>query len=1106
MTIIAQCLATEAIIMIDSNKREQLMLYINSINLPPLNSNSLHDYASLKNHIIEREFRDEVAALSLMLSDDNIDFEQCFKARCQARSQANRDTCLNPLAMPDGACNKLYQTFVDQLYGPGSADQWWSLFYPGINTYLTYEVVFDTSQPKPYFPARPYPLTCQLVYSPLPALPMNREELAYYVVSGSLILDTRLIAGLPFKGQLSFYQALKTKEPALAKKLYHHNQAFKTLFLDMQYILEKSPPYDVIRQFMHELRLGGQHVTGSEVASLSAQVAYTEFLNYWQSLPTELQSHLLTLTDSTGTITFKTIFDALANSNCVESTAGMIQKLLENPANHSCLQAHPGLNPQYLKAITERYKALGKSMHLDTQGCDNTILLPHYYLEQSFSNFFITDTQELLVLLISFPAEYFNLLFQHAKLPEHHLFLQELNIICSMLDQDKVNALNQAIIYNLRRFGELSQLLRVAIRNKNHQLVAMLFNGIPATTLVDLLNTPDYRHYPPFLALEAYDTPESLLIILNFCQQQGLLATVLNQNTQGQTLLHLAANFPESLQLLLSFYPEEARLAALIKPDDCGNTVLLLCNNDSSSAIILPYYEQSNRSWTDEKNRANWNRLFMRVSNDADPKHVIETYQTMQAAFPGSNILLEKDFTGSTLLHRAVSRSLRMAKTILRLLSEDERQTILIEPNNDNETPIYQAVIHISAKLIMPAVLDSLPISKRFNILTEGEVQRESPLSVAARKQLLVNTVLPHLPIDQHLAVLQHQKNNQQLPALFLSVRMLNCLRSLLQFLAEPIRPDVLTIYDSQGNTILHTIDYFNENIGFLCTSIPQEQVLTALLKKNNHGKNALQCHLSKIRLPNSIAPLLALFAEEVRLSMVLEPFPCNQNESPLQSKSILDISTTKSNLFLSIFNMLSPSQKQTALLANYCASNRLVIQILINSGKHTDAFFKTLFSSLEPQTLSTILEVRDEKKDSLLHYASNDPKLFRHLLLTIPPSQRQSALLSPNDAAETPLDLVIRNAKCREELQLDILQNKLKPYTDTPGFFNHNTIVINKLLAFLDPMRCSSVCFSQNELEALSQEPLCSIFKDWEDQSGLTINDFFPVQQDAPSIIMLHQ
>ena len=582
-------------------QKEQLIELITRISaLVSISDNQAPpDYASLKELVINQELTDELAALKNILDGDFNNFAETFKKRCQQRNQRNTNTCLSMTAMPGGVCNQLYWQIAIIVFKPQTYAELFTLFFPDVNVQLSCTLQLNDKQPESKYPdISLVTLQFQQLHadSSLNALP-DATVPAHFVIAGKLIFDLQDIAAFDFVMHEKFHAGLQAHFPDLALKLYQHNDALKTLHNKLLLVTGHGQSLkQVIQRFIRECKTGGNLITGEEYATISTQVAYTEFVHYLEGLSSAMKTALLNMkTNSHPHLSLSDIWNHLKQGNCVETAARDLDSVLNNKENESLLNTSPNVASEDKAEILRQYRK-PQTANLPVTGNEVTTVLPEVYLSQYLSLIVINDTENYLDFLLNFPPDSYTRLLQYANItctPELPLTLARF-IASGGIDSAQLALFEQAIIANHEKSGGKSAVLKFALIAKAISLLTSVLDLYDSSELLDTIKQKDSRGVT--ILHRAATNPEALKIILASLPEEQRLEAVKEKDEYGNNVLHLAVENPEALNVILALYPEEQRLEAVKEKDRNGSNILhRAATNPAALNVILASLPEEQR-------------------------------------------------------------------------------------------------------------------------------------------------------------------------------------------------------------------------------------------------------------------------------------------------------------------------------------------------------------------------------------------------------------------------------------------------------------------------------------------------------------------------------
>ncbi|KTC96219.1 Ankyrin repeats (3 copies) [Legionella feeleii] len=817
----------------------------------------VHDYPSLKAQTIQQELHDEIEALVKLLGEGLETFRQGFLDRCKQRAEQNANSCLSLFAMPDGECNQLYWHIAARLFEPKTMGDLLGILAPNITTLVSYEVASDANQgslreraKNPVFHFEERDLS-SLNQEP------SRAALGELAVSGNHLFEVTNLVQFDFATHEKFFDAFQQQYPELAATLYQHNEAFKTLQKNLVIVSKGRSPREVIQEFIQQLLLGGETLTGETYASLEAQKAVTDFFGYLESLPDSLKQALLGL-KTKKSFSLNDVCEHLRNENCVEQAASYLKDILNNEANTVKLDTRPHLSPEQLQAIQRPY---GRIYPLPAASTNTTTTLPIHYLEESLNQLVIDDEQAYLNLILAFPPSYYSLLFKHAQITCEPALPEELGemIENGFFNEEQLAALNQAIVDNSERLGGLSECLQFALYN-NYELIKLILTPLPSNERLAPFKIK-YRKDETFLHFLT-EEPEALRTVLPLLPESERLALVNEKDATGNSTLHLAANNPEAIKAILTSLPESDRLVAVSTKNSKHNSTLhLAANNPGALKAILDSLPESDRLAAINIKNSDGERILHCAADNSEALKVILT------SLPESvrlTAVKKKNGEGNSSLHYVIDKR-EALETILTLLPEDQRWEAVKQRNSNNASLLHRLVYY--KKNALGVVFGLLHESHRLAAIQEKNRAGNSLLQRLFSQPETIIMLLTLLPkADRFAAVTEKDDRGNTL----LHRVEVQTLASLLALLPETERLAALTIQNKRGNSVLHTMPIDNwAAMAAVLTVVPEDKRLAALRDRDHEGERSLLLRIADE--PKILQAVLTLLPETDRLTALLE-------------------------------------------------------------------------------------------------------------------------------------------------------------------------------------------------------------------------------------------
>jgi hypothetical protein len=581
------------------------------------------DYSSLKEAVILQEYQQELRFLSEALHE-GLTFEESFKQRCIERALNNEGTCLSFYAMPSGDCNTLYWSIAFALFEPQTMGEILNIVCPQIKYCLNIrelelqDNVKSRRRMQSFFKEHafaPFELEKQDIQQLKGSAQL--EHLPNFVIRDEYLLDLRQVNQFSFDAYRSLYKSLQ-KYPRLAEKVSQHNHAFKTLDVTIRQIEGSGfTPYEAIMHLIKALRLGGETVTGQMYASLNAQVAYTDFKNYWKSLPNPTQNALEWLADEHGN-TLSDVFKRLDKENCVEGAAKDLNKIVNYGANKTQLNIHIKVDKATLAQLKNTC-----SQQISVIGHDETLKLPLDLSRKNLSSIAINNLEEFSLALVNFMPEFYAELLRCVKDDStRHQYIKYLLSENTILNNEQRKVFLEGVAKHYPQLGlhvalllSLSDNLLIFIESlkKNFTIIELLevltYDRYSYSEFDSEFDFVKHRYKNRSIMNVAASYPERLKEILSlFPEQKDKLSIIQWGFMEGKSVLHEVANNPQCLSVCLNLYNSSKDLFnAITKRVDQGLSVLhKAAGNHECLKLILNRFERDVDKlnfirWVDEK-------------------------------------------------------------------------------------------------------------------------------------------------------------------------------------------------------------------------------------------------------------------------------------------------------------------------------------------------------------------------------------------------------------------------------------------------------------------------------------------------------------------------
>ena len=955
-----------------------------------------HDHHTLLDQVIKAELRMMTTILTQELEkpDCETSFKNTFNRCCKIRAQNLANSALEICVMPNSTTNELFAKIAILLFKPKTIGELLEILLP--------DAICISCEQFIEVPATKLP-SLRLLKNPLNSLtqPPKLDDLANYILVNNLLLDTQDIANFNFTLHQTYYQTLNQAYPALASQLYQKNPALRALKNDLLMLESAGPtPRQAISALIKELKLGGQSTTGQLDANLTAQTAFTDFLEYVESLPETIKAQLLALSAAGKTIA--SVIAHLNKENCVEIAASQLQIILDNKEHSAFLNTLHTLTPNAILRLKNKYGPTKILTTADNDGIKPMPAMSHFILHKIQIN----DGHSFISILLSFSPDFYLTLLQKIMLMNAQGWIYGvLNLINGILNQEQYLAFINALVMTSDRFGGTDLLINYAMKKKNLILFEKLIQSSPDNQLITLMKTDQYGYTLLHRAVPLY--PELSKSILELLPETSRLILVSKINNNANTALHLAVNKPESFRAILELLPKYHRLAALQVKDKKGYTVLhLAANQPESFRAILELLPQASffagMQITGERFRWFIASQIVSNNNDMTPHHIANNPESLKAYLnkvyparerlaailvtnPKNEMLLrlevnhpksleaildslpEEDRPAAILLSEVLDLAVKhpiSLKTILRLLPQTSRHLVIkasiLVSNVPRETLLHLAVYNPAS---LQLILESLPIKDRLPAIETTNKNGDTVLELAIYNPASFQVILESLPIKDRLPVFETTNRNGD--TLFeRAVDNPEFLKAILGLLPVDDRFKAILKFDHENNTPFHCAADIPESLKVILELLPVDDRLSALETANEDGLTILDLAVDN---PASLQVILESLPIKDRLPAIetanehgdtvlevaaenLESLKVILSLLPKEARSAL-IETEE----LSLFAALSPEElithhpKNTTNLALRTLIEERLVTLLIRHEEHSLNTWQCLLSIILP-------------------------------------------------------------------------------------------------------------------------------------------------------------
>lgn len=532
------------------------------------------DCSNLKLHVFLYELTEEIAILNRLLELDADNFAEHFKNRCFERARVNEDSQLSFYEDLYGACNNLYWEMAEVLFGEQELGERLSILLP--EKMIVIEPEFYLPEP-----VKPNSQRLKVKFHEKKVTDLNalakREELANFVIYRSFLIDLREIASLDFHLHKTFYRELKRNYPTLVANLYQHNTSFSMLLIQLQIAdgVAQSPK-EAISSLVEGLITNGKSITGQTYATIGAERAFTDFLNYLKALPEEFKEEVLALTGTDDEV-LSEVIDDLTQGRCVEIASGRLISILENSNNKAVLNAYPHLTSEQREALYRQYRKNSlPTMHGETW---LNAALPVYYVKQLLPFIEINHSSDYINLLRTVPPSLYAALLQETIINKYPLPSKLAREIKNgLLDDEQKHAFYQAVWANKEKLGSVDDLLRFAVLSDSEELFSEVLKSVEPENRLKVL-TCENAFY------EAVSSPRLIQVALQLLPKSEYLLAMATPHEWSA--LYRAVDYPDSLEIMVQNLPEKDRFEVITTTFDEISLLHLAANQFSSRSLEI---------------------------------------------------------------------------------------------------------------------------------------------------------------------------------------------------------------------------------------------------------------------------------------------------------------------------------------------------------------------------------------------------------------------------------------------------------------------------------------------------------------------------------------
>ncbi|KTD77150.1 hypothetical protein [Legionella waltersii] len=541
-----------------------------------------HDYASVKQRMLELELQGELEYLTKLLEEPE-HFAEEFLKSCQDRAKDDTHS-LGFHQEPLSATNSLYWQIAELCFAPSTMQEMLSILLPTVryrvairlSDYVTkQEMRENRHQPEIKLEEGLASLTQKPVHS----------ELAHYVIAEGCLLDVRDVIHFPLGTHSLLRKSLLDGSPSsanplvrldkLVQPLLEHNEFFRGLKYDLDCYEHKGIiPMRALEQLIQGLLLGSTHMTRSEYANATATLAVQRFIEYLEGLPEKVQQDLR---KSKGD--FYSLDDVikreLVKDSCVETAAGHLNKILKAQKTNPLWTKPAAISPIDLKKLHDKYNKHSEEKPTEKEEC-KLLSLPEQLLNQALQGIAPKNYSELVFLFLNFPTQWYGLLLTHL-MPQKPQNVLTQAIRQGYFSPEQQQALVKAILKQLQKRDAANDGQAIFNWAQSTHDEGIIEQALEIIFLNELCRDQFYDQ--PLWHRLIKDHPLLLPSVFKRLPS-NLLERMFKQKKEGYNALMLAVlHQPDAISDLLTViekFPQRTQEEIFTQTDDFGNNALML--------------------------------------------------------------------------------------------------------------------------------------------------------------------------------------------------------------------------------------------------------------------------------------------------------------------------------------------------------------------------------------------------------------------------------------------------------------------------------------------------------------------------------------------------
>ncbi|KTD31141.1 Ankyrin repeats (3 copies) [Legionella moravica] len=319
------------------------------------------------------------------------------------------------------------------------------------------------------------------------------------------------------------------------------------------------------------------------------------------------------------------------------------------------------------------------------------------------------------------------------------------------------------------------------------------------------------------LHFAASKSTEILKQLLDFLPKSDRAKAVMNQNKNGNTVVHLAVGYPESLKQLLNFLPGTA-VADTVKLKNIyeKNVLDLAVAYPESLEWLLNSLPETVVEDAMRAQNTNGNTVLCRAVAHLESLKLLLNYLPKKKVEDA--VLAQYDY-GKTVLHQAVAYP-ESFQLLLDYLPKATVAEAMKLKNRDGNT-----VLHLAARdpELLKMLLNYRPKATVAEVMTLKNLDGHTVLHVAAinSPDVLIQ-LLDYLPETVRAGAIVAQINGGYNLLHLVAEKRPDVLIQLLDYLPDPARASAIVAQNRIGETVLHLVSGYPESLRYLKAILEQ--------------------------------------------------------------------------------------------------------------------------------------------------------------------------------------------------------------------------------------------------------------------------------------------